>query len=229
MPKKPRIDKGGLVYHVCNRANLRARILFETADYRTLERAMVQAIHAVPIRILSFCLMPNHWHFVVWTANDGDLAAFFGRLALIHTQRWHARRQTTGTGHLYQGRFRSFVIQSNERLLDVCRYVERNALEAKLVTRAEGWRYGSAFHRQRRTKLAGWLWNEWPAPRPADWLGYVNEEANPSVRAVIRKCTQLGKPYGDEAWQRERAREFGVEWRERGRPSHDGVQLLDRK
>ena len=70
-------------------------------------------------------------------------------LTLTHTQRWHAHHHTTGTGHLYQGRFKSFPVQSDEHFLTVCRYVERNALRANLVKRAEDWLWNSLWHRQR--------------------------------------------------------------------------------
>ena len=82
--------------------------------------------------------MPNHWHFVLWPQGDGDLSEFMRWLTVTHTQRWHAAHHTAGTGPLYQGRFKSFPIQADDHLLTVLRYVERNALRANLVERADG-------------------------------------------------------------------------------------------
>jgi hypothetical protein len=87
--------------------------------------------------------MPTHWHLVLWPARDGELTAFCRWLTHTHTMRWHAHYHTAGTGHLYQGRFKAFVVESDEHLATVCRYVERNPLRANLVVRAEQWRWSS--------------------------------------------------------------------------------------
>jgi len=114
--------------------------------------------------------MPNHWHLVVWPREDGDISRFFQWLCQVHTQQIHAVRGTCGRGHIYQGRYRSVVVESDGNFLLVCRYVERNALRAGLVRRAEDWRWGSL-----------WWWvnrgdegREWPVPRPAGWVESVN-------------------------------------------------------
>src|SRR5271154_2443491 len=85
------------------------------------------------MRLLAYCLMPNHFHVLLWPREDGDLSQFMRWLTVTHTQRWHAHHRTTGTGHLYQGRFKSFPVQSDEHFLTVCRYDERNALRANLI------------------------------------------------------------------------------------------------
>ena len=87
--------------------------------------------------LLAYCIMPNHWHLIVWPRQDGELSRFVGWLTLTHTQPRHAHRHTRGNGHVYQGRFNSFPVQCDEHFLTACRYVERNALRANLVTRAE--------------------------------------------------------------------------------------------
>ena len=77
------------------------------------------------MRVLGWCVMPNHWHLVLWPDKDGALSRFMAWLTLTHTQRWRAYYHNTGSGHLYQGRFQSFLVQNDEHLLTVCRYVER--------------------------------------------------------------------------------------------------------
>jgi REP element-mobilizing transposase RayT len=141
MPRPLRIVPGGFVYHVLNRANGRRRIFDRDEDYRAFERVLAEIQGRIPMRVLAWCLMPNHWHLVLWPARDGDLSDYMRLVTLTHTQRWHAYRATTGSGHLYQGRFKSFVVQDDTHFLTVCRYVEGNALRAKLVTRAEDWRW----------------------------------------------------------------------------------------
>ena len=107
MGRAKRADDGGMVFHVLNRANARSTIFEKPEDYAAFERVLGEALDRVEMRVLAYCLMPNHWHLVLWPRRDGDLSKFMGWLALTHTQRWHALHRTTGTGHLYQGRFKS--------------------------------------------------------------------------------------------------------------------------
>ena len=107
----------------------------------------MEAKKRLPMRVLAWCVMSNHWHLVLWPRGDGDLSEFMRWLTVTHTQRWHAAHHTSGTGPLYQGRFKSFPIQEDDHLLTVLRYVERNPLRANLVKRADEWRWSSLWHR----------------------------------------------------------------------------------
>lgn len=82
--------------------------------------------------------MPNHWHFVLWPREDDELTDFVRWLTHTHTMRWHAHFHTSGTGHVYQGRFKAFPVETDEYFYSVVRYVERNALRAGSVAGAEG-------------------------------------------------------------------------------------------
>ena len=143
MGRALRAAVGGYVYHVLNRANARLRIFDSERDYHAFEAILAEAVQRAETRLLTYCLMPNHWHLMVWPRKDGELSRFMGWLTLTHTQRWHAHRKSVGSGHLYQGRFKSFPIEQDEHFYTVARYVERNALRANLVPRAEEWRWGS--------------------------------------------------------------------------------------
>ena len=103
-----------------------------------------ESIELSPMRVLAYCLMPNHWHLVLHPENDGDLSKFMHRVTLTHTQRFHAKTRTIGYGHIYQGRYKSFPVQDNQYFLSLVRYVERNAKRASLVGRSEQWRWSSA-------------------------------------------------------------------------------------
>jgi putative transposase len=139
-----------MVYHVLNRANGRQTLFTQEADYTAFERVLAEAVQRVDMRLLAYCIMPNHWHLVLWPRGDGDVSRCIGWLTLTHTQRWHAYHHTTGAGHLYQGRFKSFPVQTDAHFLTVCRYVERNPVRAGLVLRAECWRWGSLWQREQR-------------------------------------------------------------------------------
>ena len=139
MPRPLRTAPGGLVYHVLNRATGKRRIFEHDRDYLAFERVLTETQERVPMRILAWCVMPNHWHLLLWPREDGDLSTYMRLVTLTHTQRHHAHHASAGTGHLYQGRFKSFVVQDDAHFLTVSRYVEANALRGKLVRRAEDW------------------------------------------------------------------------------------------
>jgi putative transposase len=220
MPKPPRIAVGGVVYHVLNRANGRAKIFFEQGDYAAFERVLAKALDRTPMRLLSYCLMPNHWHLVLWPRDDGDLSRFMGWLTLTHAARWQAAHGTVGWGHLYQGRFKSFPVQTDAHFLTVCRYVERNALRAGLVAKAEDWRWGSLWGRRHGDVESKALLSAWPVAIPANWLKFVNQPMREAELMDIRDCVNRGRPYGTEAWIRTAAARLGLEstLRPRGRP-----------
>ena len=145
MPRRARSIQGGYVYHVLNRANARAPLFFKEEDYDAFERVLEEALVRVPLRILGYCVMPNHWHRVVWpqAGQDRQVSEFLRWLTVTHTRRWHAHHHTAGSGHLYQGRFKSFPVESDDHLDTVLRYVERNPVRANLVRRVEDWRWSS--------------------------------------------------------------------------------------
>ena len=153
-----RVTIGGIVYHVLNRSAAGMRLFADNGDYAGFEKVLREAHEQVPMRTIAYCLMPNHWHMVLWPVRDRDLSSFMHWLMGTHTKRWHAAHDSTGSGHIYQGRFKSFPIEEDRHYLTVCRYVERNALRAGLVNRAEDWRWGSLWHRwpdEVARKLAG--------------------------------------------------------------------------
>lgn len=223
MGRPLRTTPGGLAYHVLNRANARMRLFEDAGDYAAFERVMGQACQRMPIRILAYCLMPNHWHLVLWPRHDGDLSRFVGWMTLTHTQRWHAHQHSTGAGHVYQGRFKSFVVQADEYLLTVCRYVERNALRAKLVDRAEDWQWGSLWRRQFGDVTAKGLLSDWPVERPRNWVAGVNSPEADGELDALRRSVNRGQPFGSEPWVARTVERFGLTstLRPRGRPRKD--------
>jgi putative transposase len=143
MPRRLRQAAGGYAYHVLNRAVGRATIFKKAVDFEAFVRVLTEAQERTPMRILAFCVMSNHWHLVLWPKKDGELSEFMRWLTVTHTQRWHARFHTQGTGPLYQGRFKSFPIEEDVHLLKAMRYAERNPLRAGIVTSAIKWRWNS--------------------------------------------------------------------------------------
>lgn len=224
MGRPLRVASGGYVYHALNRANAGLTLFEDDGDYLAFERILAEAVERTEIRLLSYCLMPNHWHIVLWPQEDGVLSQFVGWLTLTHTQRWHAHRHSAGSGHVYQGRFKSFPIAEDEHFYTVARYVERNALKARLVSRAEDWRWGSLHRWLRGSAEERALLAPWPLPRSRGWVEHVNAPATQAEVAAMRRSTERGVPFGDPAWTERTAKRLGLEstLRPRGRPSKKG-------
>ena len=218
MPRRLRLASAGFVYHVLNRAVGRSRLFTKEGDYAAFEQVLRQAHDFVPMRLLAYCALPNHWHLLLWSERDGALSDYMRWLTVTHTQRWHAQHHTSGTGPLYQGRFKSFPVQTDGHFYTVCRYVERNALRAQLVGSAEQWRWSSLWHRWQQS--AGLLLADWPVPVPATWLEYVNGVESEGELEAVRHCLRRGAPYGESSWQEQTAKRLGLETslRARGRP-----------
>jgi len=224
MPRNQRTDVGGVVYHIINRANARMRIFDADKDYRLFETTLTEAKEQTNMRILAYCIMPNHWHLVLYPKKDGDLQKFMGWFTLTQTRRWHVAHKSIGSGHLYQGRYKSFPVQSNEYFIQLCKYVERNPLRAKLVKRAENWKWSSLWRRQNGTKEQQKLLSKWPTGIPDDYLSYVNEPEKDDELEELRYSVHRGKPYGREQWTNRIIDRFNLEstirdpWRPKKRP-----------
>src|SRR3989338_4998272 len=152
------------------------------------------------MRILAYELMPNHWHLILYPRNDGDLAALMHKLSNAHTRKVHARTNTNGSGHLYQGRYKSFLVDSDNYLLAVIKYVERNAVRAKLSRLCEDWRWGSAWRRVHGTVEQKKLLDELPTELPDNYTKWINIADNPDELSMIRTSVNKSVPYGKELW-----------------------------
>jgi putative transposase len=214
------------VYHVLNRSVAGLPLFRKEADYEAFERIMIEAQQQHPTRVLAWCLLRTHWHFVVWPQADGELTAHFRWLAHTHAMRWHVAHGTVGRGHLYQGRFKCFPVEGDAHFFTLCRYVERNALRAGVVERAEDWRWGSLWARQHRHEQLTTLLSDWPLPRPADWVKLVHEPMTEKEVEAIRLCIARNRPFGSELWQSEQARRLGLSHtlRGEGRPRGTGAK-----
>jgi putative transposase len=193
-------------YHVLNRANRRAEVFHEAADYSAFVALMARAQERIELPILAACLMPNHIHLVVRPSGDSDIARWTQWLFTTHVRHYHEKYKTTG--RLWQGRYKSFLIQDDHYLLTVLRYVERNALRAKLVMRAEDWRWGSL--NWRAVQSAPLMLAASPYESPAYWPDLVNQPQTAAEVQAIRTSVNRQRPFGDSDWVERRARETGL-------------------
>jgi putative transposase len=209
-----------MLFHVLNRGVGRQRLFDTPADYAAFEDVLEETLDKQSMRICSYCLMPNHWHLVLWPENDGDLAAFMQRLTVTHVTRWQKHRHRVGEGHVYQGRFKSFPVETDEYFYQVARYVERNALRANLVPHAEDWQWSSLWRRERGSPAQRRWLGKWPLAQPRHWLELVNQPQTDDELNALRHCVLKGQPFGSTSWKEQTATQLGLEstLRSRGRP-----------
>lgn len=230
MPRAARSLPGGVCYHVINRGNGHARVFHGEVDYLEFLKLMTAAGERLPMRLLAYCLMPNHVHLVLWPHRDGDVSRWMQWLMTAQVRRHHRRHGSDG--HLWQGRFKAFPIQRDEHLLTVLRYVERNPLRAGLVAQAEDWPWSSLAARDRPDgagaaggAAAAPRLDAGPLARPANWRTWVNEPEDPAQLAALRHCVARGAPWGAAAWVASTAARLGIaaSLRPRGRPRKQAI------
>jgi putative transposase len=222
MPRRRRICPAGVVFHVVNRAAKRARLFDHPADYHAFERILEAAVRRFGVQLFAYCVMPNHWHFLLTTLSEKSLPRCMHWLTTTHARRWQSLRAMDGNGAVYQGRYKAIPI-SAERFLWVCRYVERNALRANLVERAEDWPWSSLRHRLERRE-SSWL-TAWPLAEPVDWIAQVNKPQTESELDAFRRAMRFGEPFAaDESSRGQLAAAVGMRLNaKRGRPARVSV------
>ncbi len=214
MPRTARASQGGLCYHVLNRGNGRRTVFQKKGDYLAFLKLLGQAAERTPVRLLAYCLLPNHFHLALWPREDGDLSDYMRWLLTAHVRRYHQHYHSSG--HVWQGRFRAFPIQEDDHLLTVLRYIERNPVRAGLAAKAEDWPWSSAASPRPAMPPV----DDSPVPHPTNWLAWVNEPQTEAEVEQMRECLRRGRPFGHLPWMTDTAQRLGLEasLRPRGRP-----------
>jgi putative transposase len=199
MPRTRRYIFGGTVYHVLNRGNDRARIFPNDSDCRDFLGLMQAAAARVPMRVVGFDVMPTHVHLILWPRDDEAVSAYMRWLSGTHALQYRIKRGSVGRGHVYQGRFRCFPVQTEGYYYTCLKYVEANAMRGGLVKRAELWPWSSLYERLN----GGDILSPGPLPLPGNWVDVVNAGLRTPELEGIRKCARGGRPYGTTEWVEE--------------------------
>jgi putative transposase len=175
------------------------------------------ACERIPMRVLGYCVMPNHFHLALWPCSDQDLGCWMQWLLTAHVRRYHQHYRSSG--HVWQGRFKAFPIEQDDHLLTVLRYIERNPLRAGLVQKAEDWCWSSLRHWKSIPPVEGID----PGPverRSENWTQWVNQPLTATELDEVRRSVNRGTPYGSAAWVTRIATELrlAASLRPRGRP-----------
>jgi len=215
----PRIARGlgdGLIYHVLNRGNGTQEVFHKEGDYKAFLKLLQKARESYPVKLLAYCLMPNHFHLLMQPEKGEDLSRWMQWLMTSHVRRYHQHYGTSG--HIWQGRYKSFIVQKDEHLLTVVRYIEGNPVRAQLCDSAKSWAWSSHVYRNEGTNAH--LLDNLPIPLPGSWTKYVDTPmTDPEVERLRMSIKRLS-PYGKRDWQVKVCKDFGLEstMRPRGRP-----------
>jgi putative transposase len=218
MPRRPRHKLRGVAFHVMNRAVRGTRLFRRNQDFDSLADIVTEGLKrsAARVRIISYEVLDNHWHFVLNCDRIADLSTFMHWFEGTHANRWAGAHKARGRGYVYQGRYKAVPVQTSTSLIRVCRYVERNALRKNLVAAAEHWSWGSLHARCNNRYPIPLV--EWPIPQPENWIELVNTPQTESELRDLRRCVRRDQPIGDPEWCRDVASLLGLTIRPIGRP-----------
>ena len=210
MPRIPRAQQPGETFHVINRGNNRQRVFHADGDYRAFVNLLCKAKQRVPVKLFTFSVMPNHFHLQLQADTEGAMSSFMQWWLTSHVRRYHRHYRTSG--HVWQGRYKSFPIQCDEHFLTVARYVLRNPVRAGLAAEPRTWPWTSLAFPE--------LTDTWPVPAPTQFDEWTRQPLSEREIEDIRNSVNRQAPFGDESWRRQIAKENGLEstLRPRGRP-----------
>jgi putative transposase len=176
-----RIEYAGAVYHITSRGNDKKAVFKDDLDRINFLNTLQHVNKRYNWLCHAYCMMDNHYHLLIETP-DGNLSLGMRQLNGVYTQLFNKRHQRTG--HLFQGRYKSILIQKDSHLLEVCRYVVLNPVRARMVERPDAWKWSS----YRAT--AG---RESPAPcLTADWILGQFSRTRVSAEQKYRQFVEWG-------------------------------------
>lgn len=215
----PRIARGlcdGYIFHILNRGNGRQEVFHKDGDYHSFVCLIHDALQSFDVKLLAYCLMPNHFHALLQPETGADISKFMQWLMTSHVRRYHQHYGTSG--HIWQGRYKSFIVQEDHHLLTVVRYIEGNPVRADLVKSAKSWKWSS--HRERMGRRDTHMIGELPIHIPADWAACVDLPMTVTEVERLRRSVNRRTPFGTDDWVETVCEKLGLEstLHERGRP-----------
>lgn len=197
MPRRRVAGCGGFVFHVMNRSAKQLTLFDEPVEYEMFLQVLDEAETTCPIRLLEYCVMPNHWHLLVWPERDDQLSQFMRWITGVHAQRWRRARGQPGKGAVYQGRYRWVAVQNGHHYDVARRYIQQNPVRAHLVDRPAEWPWSSASNAPVPTRPA--LANG-PLSLDGRRDRRCEEPLTTEVAQQMRSSLKTSHPFGDPQW-----------------------------
>ena len=157
MTRPLRIEFKGAVYHVTSRGNARQAIFLTEEDFADFLRVLCSVVKRYRFLLHAYCLMNNHYHLMIETP-EGNLSKGMRQLNGLYTQRFNRKHQRVG--HLFQGRYQAILVDKDNYLLELSRYVALNPVRAKIVKDPKDWRW-SAYQATTGHKGISCLTTDW--------------------------------------------------------------------
>lgn len=197
MPRIARVIEIGMPHHVTQRGNYRQKVFKKKEDFQKYISWINEYSQKYGLKILSYCLMNNHVHFIVVPTEKESMATTFNLTHMRYAQ--HINRKRKESGHLWQGRFYSSILDE-EHLLEAVRYVERNPVRAKMVKKAWEWEWSSAKeHVGEGTCEIKLNDNEYlKGAIKGKWKEYLTESDEEKYIVELRRRTKMGRPFVGE-------------------------------
>jgi REP element-mobilizing transposase RayT len=140
MPRRERNLEPGNYYHLYNRGNNRQNIFFERDNYLHFLKQFRYYVADATVQVVAYCLMPNHYHILIYLQED-SLSAAMHRFTMSYTKAINRRYQKCGS--LFQGRFQTLHVDSDDYLLHLTRYIHLNPVQPGFVEKPEDWEFSS--------------------------------------------------------------------------------------
>jgi putative transposase len=207
MPRIARALTDNACYHIINRGNCRQEVFHKNGDYQSFIELLQHARNKFPVKLHAWCLMPNHFHLLVQPDQADQLNKLMQWLMTSHVRRYHQHYHTSG--HVWQGRYKSFIVQDNDHLITVIRYIEANPVRAGLVETATQWSWSS--HGSRGINAGDSRFDTLPIPLPLDWTTYVDAPLTDAEIEKLRNSVNRQTPFGSEDWKDELCVRMGLE------------------
>lgn len=194
MPRIARIIAAGYPHHITQRGNNRAAVFFDDEDRQMYLKLLSGYTQRYNISIWAYCLMDNHIHLLAVPETDTALSRGIGLTNLTYTQ--YLNRKLKQSGRIWQNRFFSCVVENDQYLWSVARYIERNPLKVALAASAELYRWSSA--KAHITGANDPLLDATPWLSPEERHAYAEfvRDEDEETDDAIRRATRTGRPYG---------------------------------
>ncbi len=207
MPRVARALVDNCFYHLINRGNSKQKIFHKDGDYNAFLDLLFQAQGRNGVKLLAWCLMPNHFHLLVQPTAADQLNKWMHWLTTTHVRRYHQHYHSSG--HVWQGRYKSFIVQDDDHLLTVVRYIEGNPVRANLVPSAVQWPWSSC--QNRIADVEEMRPAELPISIPEDWISFVDTPLTDTEIEMVRNSVNRQAPLGCDGWRTVICRQLGLE------------------
>jgi len=214
MPRIARVIAEGYPHHIIQRGNNKQAVFFDDHDRRFYLELLKKYSQECQSKVHAYCLMNNHVHILVTPQRNDSIAKTMQKLSLRFTQ--HINKKFKRTGRLWECRFYSSLVDREEYLWSVCKYIERNPVRAKIVNNPTQYAWSSA-NKIGKNDMFESIWDE---SQKMEYSEYLNRPENEEQVCLIRKNTHSGRPIGSAEFIERMSKILNIDLstRPKGRP-----------